>query len=291
MGKTRLALQVLARARDAGLVTAWAVPTASAAAIPFGAMAHLLPNPLRRRSGWPTSCGPWARPSSLTIAASAWCSGADDAHLLDVSSAALVHHLASTGAAFVLATVGTGEEAPDAVRALGKDLGERLELQNLSQDEVEVLVAAVLGGEVDPVRSASCGRAAGATFCSCASSSSVGHFERCRAIAARVEEAAATGSRAVMYSLDEYTGFEFRVTRRYRWGCRSRTATRHRTPMKSIGACPRGGESRPVGSLGFEAPRPLSMPSAQRRSSSTKAAMSSLNRCGSSHRGVCPTPE
>ena len=56
----------------------------------------------------------------------------DDAHLLDDGSATMLHQLAMTGAATVLATVRTGESAPDAVVALWKDgPAERIELQVL----------------------------------------------------------------------------------------------------------------------------------------------------------------
>ena len=149
VGKTRLAVEALAHARLSGMSTAWAVATRSAASIPFGALAHLLPHP------FPVAMGPANLLRSLAEAmvqesgGDRLLVGVDDAHLLDGSSAALVHHLAATGAAFVLATVRTGEPVPDAVRALSKDLGERLELQTLSRAEVETLVVAALGGEVD----------------------------------------------------------------------------------------------------------------------------------------------
>ncbi|HEX7276659.1 MAG TPA: AAA family ATPase, partial [Acidimicrobiales bacterium] len=149
VGKTRLAHEALAHARHQGLATAWAVATHSAAAIPFGAVAHLLPHPLPPSLGLANllralgEAVVGAHPGARLVL------GVDDAHLLDHSSAALVHHLAATGGAFVLATVRSGEQTPDAVRALGKDLGQRLELQSLSRAEVEALVPAVLGGDVD----------------------------------------------------------------------------------------------------------------------------------------------
>jgi len=39
--------------------------------------------------------------------------GIDDAHLLDDMSAALVHQLAASGRAYVIATVQAGEPVPD----------------------------------------------------------------------------------------------------------------------------------------------------------------------------------
>lgn len=43
VGKTRLAREALAAAAAAGCETKWAVASRAVAAIPFGAMAHLLP--------------------------------------------------------------------------------------------------------------------------------------------------------------------------------------------------------------------------------------------------------
>src|SRR5207247_943127 len=65
------------------------------------------------------------------------------------ASATLVHQLAQTDS-FVLATVRTGEAAPDLIAALWKDglLG-RLEVDALSDVEVFELIPQVLGGEVD----------------------------------------------------------------------------------------------------------------------------------------------
>ena len=54
IGKTRLAGELLTRARAAGRATAWVQATRSAGSIPFGAFAHLLPVDLeRRRTGEP----------------------------------------------------------------------------------------------------------------------------------------------------------------------------------------------------------------------------------------------
>lgn len=74
--------------------------------------------------------------------------GVDDAHLLDDTSATLVHMLAASGVAHVVATVRSGEPTPDPVVALWKDdLALRIEVQPLSRDEVAELLARTLGGE------------------------------------------------------------------------------------------------------------------------------------------------
>jgi DNA-binding CsgD family transcriptional regulator len=149
VGKTRLAREFCDGAGD-GIAVVWAVATRAASTVPFGPLAHLLPafpaepvnrfDVLRRAADVLTERAGGAR---LLVAV-------DDAHLLDDASAALVLQLAATRAAFVLATTRTGEPAPDPVIALWKDgWAERVEIQALSTDEVQRLLAAVLGGHVD----------------------------------------------------------------------------------------------------------------------------------------------
>lgn len=150
LGKTRLATEALRRAAAHGAATVWAVATRAAASIPFGPLAHLLPDSagdvtsrldLLRHAGQALRERAQGRPMVL---------GIDDAHLLDDASAALVHHLVTTSTAFVVATVRTGEAAPDAVSALWKDgFAEWLELAPLSRPEVVRLVESVVGGQVD----------------------------------------------------------------------------------------------------------------------------------------------
>ncbi|MFB4275181.1 LuxR C-terminal-related transcriptional regulator [Nonomuraea sp. MTCD27] len=139
VGKSRLAAEAV---RDDGQV-ARVRATVAASGIPLGAMAHLLPprppesNLLR-----------WAADA---IAREHRALLADDAHLLDPVSAALVHHLASGGRTRVLATVRAGERAPDAVTALWKDeLLPRLELAPLTLGETAEILAGALDGQVEP---------------------------------------------------------------------------------------------------------------------------------------------
>jgi len=155
VGKTRLALECLRLAERMGLPTARIVATRSAAALPFGALAPLLP---RMGPGEPS-------PGDEAVDLVRRCSDAladraggrrlvlfvDDCHLLDPASAALIHQLAAGERAFVLATMRSGEPAPDAVLALWKDgLAERVELVGLPEDSVADLLLAALGGPVDP---------------------------------------------------------------------------------------------------------------------------------------------
>ncbi len=146
VGKTRLAL-ALADSFERDDEVARLVATRSAASLPLGAFGPLLPattevdvltlnavvDDLRERHG--------VKRLVLLV---------DDAHLLDDASAALLHRLVSEKIAIAVATIRSGEPAPDAVVALWKDeLCDRIELQPLSADEVERLTEEVLGGVVD----------------------------------------------------------------------------------------------------------------------------------------------
>ena len=72
--------------------------------------------------------------------------------LLDDASATLVHQLAMTRALRVLATVRSGEPAPDAILALWKDGWlECLDLQPLDRVALGELVGEFVGGRVDPL--------------------------------------------------------------------------------------------------------------------------------------------
>ena len=151
LGKTRLAAEGLRIAEDLGMTTLRATATLAAQAIPFGALAPLLPpdqpgttadrtDLLRRATASLAEHGRSGRAVLLV----------DDAHLLDDASATLVHQLALTGTVFLLVTVRAVEKAPDSVVGLWKDgLLERLDLAGLSETSVRDLLAAVLGGQLD----------------------------------------------------------------------------------------------------------------------------------------------
>lgn len=157
VGKTRLALEGLLRAEQLGMATARVSASRAAAELPFGAVAPLLP-----AESWTetASGGVLDRANLLRRFGSALSERAggrrlvllvDDAHLLDDASATLVYQLASSGTTLVLATVRTGEPAPDPVLALWKDgLLERLEVSGLDGQTVDALLTAALGGPVNP---------------------------------------------------------------------------------------------------------------------------------------------
>ncbi|MGH3974893.1 MAG: AAA family ATPase, partial [Pseudonocardiaceae bacterium] len=149
VGKTRLAAECLHLAAARGFVPFRVSATQCAAGLPFGAFASLVPDltpstdlleVLHTITDAIVGRGR-GKPMAVLV---------DDAHLLDQSSAALTQLLATTERTFVLATLRSGELAPDAVVALWKDeLAERIELHPFEAHEVEELLTAALQGPVD----------------------------------------------------------------------------------------------------------------------------------------------
>jgi DNA-binding CsgD family transcriptional regulator len=143
VGKSRLAREALEAAAGDGAMTHWAQATSSAASVPLGAFAGLIPDDVR-------SDDPLELMRRSAEALRGVVLGVDDAQLLDPVSAALVLHLTETGTAFTVATVRSGEPCPDAIVSLWKDAGsQRLELEPLGDDAVSALVEAALGGPLD----------------------------------------------------------------------------------------------------------------------------------------------
>jgi DNA-binding NarL/FixJ family response regulator len=147
VGKTRLARA----AADAAAQRGWSVRrvagTATGRAVTLGAFARWAdpsdPSPLSLTRNL------FGGPSEESDAAQLLL--VDDAHLLDDLSALIVHQLALHGTVRVIATIRTGEPAPDAITALWKDsLLDRLELQPLSRNESDRLLQTVLDGPVSP---------------------------------------------------------------------------------------------------------------------------------------------
>jgi DNA-binding CsgD family transcriptional regulator len=149
VGRTRLAREACAAAEQAGALTYWVQGTGSAAAIPLGAFAALIPDDVRADE--PLEL---IRRSTERVAARAAgrkvCVGVDDAHLLDPASAALVLHLATAAGVFVVVTVGAGEATPDAIDSLWKDAGAvRIKLRRLDDEAIQGLVETALDGPVE----------------------------------------------------------------------------------------------------------------------------------------------
>ena len=137
------------RQRRAGTAPLWVQATRSAATIPLGALAGVLPG--RVGSDDPLTV---LRTSAQALTERAGRKqlvlGVDDAQHLDETSAALVLHLARTSAAFIIVTLRTGEPCPDAIEALWKDAGaQRLGLGALDESQTDQLLEAIVGGPVE----------------------------------------------------------------------------------------------------------------------------------------------
>ncbi|MGH3980791.1 MAG: LuxR C-terminal-related transcriptional regulator [Pseudonocardiaceae bacterium] len=150
VGKTRLAYEAVATADPRRYVSLWATATSATAPTPLGALAPLLPADL------PAATSPVALLRGATDAlldrsgSRRLVLGIDDAHLLDAISATLVHRLARTGRAFVLACLRSREAVSDPIRALWKDgLVDRIEVSALPQPETADVLVAALGAQLD----------------------------------------------------------------------------------------------------------------------------------------------
>jgi DNA-binding CsgD family transcriptional regulator len=154
VGKSRLCIEALDVCRKAGFAVARIAATRSSAEIPLGAFATLLPTTPEPSHGQVDEKLHLLQRCAQELTASAvgkpLVLGVDDAHLLDDMSATLVHQLAESDAAIVVATVRTGEHAPDPVMALWKDgLNERIEVTGLGAAALARALTDTLGAPVD----------------------------------------------------------------------------------------------------------------------------------------------
>ncbi|QPP10763.1 AAA family ATPase [Streptomyces bathyalis] len=149
VGKSRLAEECLAVAARAGFRTGRAVASNAAAAVPLGAIAHLLPtgvdlsDPVRGFAAVAEAIrggrGPRERHAVFV----------DDIHLLDATSAMLLRQLMDAGVITLIATIRTGEHATEAVQALTS--GETIlhvGLDAFDLQRTEGLLQEALGGPV-----------------------------------------------------------------------------------------------------------------------------------------------
>jgi hypothetical protein len=147
VGKTRLAREVLARAKAAGERTNWITGTESARPLPLGAFTGSI---TETPSGSPPDVGRLINSFVAQQRRGRVLIGVDDAHLLDGLSAHVVHQLAQARGPRLVVTVRMGEPEPDAVTALWKDgLLARLDLAPLSDKGTRSLIEATLDGAVD----------------------------------------------------------------------------------------------------------------------------------------------
>ncbi|MFF4503107.1 LuxR C-terminal-related transcriptional regulator [Streptomyces sp. NPDC001401] len=133
-GKTRLVTEAVRgsdRARAAG--------TPETRHIPFAAFAHLLPEAVSLHRAVQLLSG-----VRLLVV--------DDAHLLDDASAALVHQLAVHGRTRLIVVAGDGGPYPGAISRLWTgELLPRLALEPLPREDTEQLLAAGVGGSMEPL--------------------------------------------------------------------------------------------------------------------------------------------
>ena len=149
IGKTSLAVAVAEELAPAGWTVVRVVASRPTARIPLGALAALL-----------TPAGPpddsAAASAQVRAGIGATAAGGpvvlvvDDAQWLDEASAVVLHQLVAHGDVTVLATLRTGEAAPDPVTALWKDgLVERVEVAPLGDEAVRDVLEAALAGPVE----------------------------------------------------------------------------------------------------------------------------------------------
>ncbi|MGW3124146.1 LuxR family transcriptional regulator AbsR2 [Streptomyces sp. NPDC001107] len=133
-GKTRLVTEAV---RGSDLVRAAGTPETRH--IPFAAFAHLLPEAVSLHRAVQLLSG-----VRLLVV--------DDAHLLDDASAALVHQLAVHGRTRLVVVAADGGPCPGAISRLWTgELLPRLALEPLPREDTEQLLAAGVGGSMEPL--------------------------------------------------------------------------------------------------------------------------------------------
>jgi DNA-binding CsgD family transcriptional regulator len=151
VGKTRLADECLALAAGRGRTVGRATATEGAHHVPLGLLAHLLP---------PTLADPHADLAAVFNQVTRALREAggpgsnaviliDDLHLVDSTSAALIAQVVDSGLMFLVGTVRTGDTAPPALASLWQRARvRRIDLGDLSREDVDALLPAVLSGPV-----------------------------------------------------------------------------------------------------------------------------------------------
>lgn len=143
VGKSRLAREAAAAANDSAWSVRHVAATATGRLVPLGAFAQWTDDfegaPLALAHKVINALTAGVQANRLLVLV-------DDAHLLDDLSALVIHQFVLQQTAAIIATIRSGQPAPDAVTALWKDgLLRRLELQPLSRSESATLLAAALG--------------------------------------------------------------------------------------------------------------------------------------------------
>lgn len=148
VGKSRVAREALAGMAARGWEVRWVVGTASARALPLGALASWAESGGRDtlRLVRDVIAALTSAPSYQPVAV-----GVDDAYLLDDLSAFALHQIVQRRAAKLVLTIRDGEPVPAGVQDVWRTgQFDRLDLQPLSCDETSALLSATLGGPVEP---------------------------------------------------------------------------------------------------------------------------------------------
>ncbi|MER6434075.1 LuxR C-terminal-related transcriptional regulator [Streptomyces sp900105245] len=149
VGKSRLGEEYLTRAVQAGWKGSRVRVTEAAAAVPLGAIAHLIPAGLDLSDPvkvFADVARVLARPPQQRRR---WVVYLDDLHLLDAPSAVLLRHLLDAGVVRLIMTVRAGKALGEAVDALCHgDAVHRVDLEVLNFAAVGDLLRAGLGGPV-----------------------------------------------------------------------------------------------------------------------------------------------
>ncbi|WP_371674171.1 LuxR C-terminal-related transcriptional regulator [Streptomyces sp. NBC_00289] len=147
VGKSRLAEEFLAQAVGEGWKAGRATASATAAEVPLGAIAHLIPPGIDLSD--PVSGFAEVARSLVGPERRRWVLLIDDLHLLDSTSAVLLRQLLDAGVIRLIGTVRSGEPVREAVDALtGGDAVHRIDLSTFDQKQAEVLLQAALGRPV-----------------------------------------------------------------------------------------------------------------------------------------------
>jgi DNA-binding NarL/FixJ family response regulator len=150
VGKTRFMTEALDEVAAAGSPVVRVTGSAAASTIPFGAVAHLLPDELAGADHLTILRGAFrvlasTAPGDGTTAVL----GVDDAHLLDPGSAAVVQRAVALTPLRVALTVRDGEQAPDVIERLTTDPAtERIALDLLTEEQIGALLRHALAGPV-----------------------------------------------------------------------------------------------------------------------------------------------
>jgi DNA-binding CsgD family transcriptional regulator len=148
VGKSRIVREGLSAAASEGFEPRWAVGTMSARKLPLGAFApwagSTSTESLQLVRGVIDSVT--SAPSGRTVVL-----GVDDVHLLDELSTFVLQQIVQREAAKVVLTVREGERVPTEIYEIWRSgQFDRLDLQPLAAGETADLLAATLGGPVDP---------------------------------------------------------------------------------------------------------------------------------------------